>query len=273
MLHLPFNVYPWFKESEHTHRGSFADITNVAPALQCIIYLDSKRVSVPIIEAVLPTLPMLYLPLNVYSWFKESRAYSSRSSFVDITNVAPSLQCISWFKESKHTHRGSIADYYQCCTFPSMYILIQREWNILIEAVLPTLPMLHLPFNVYLDSKRVSILIEAVLPTLPMLHLPFNVYLDSKRVSILIEAVLPTLPMLYLPFNVYLDSKRVSILIEAALPTLPIVYNGDGVLSIVQKQIMHQSNLVPKDVEQFLYSWYTHRNTMISMYKNPGYAN
>ena len=43
--------------------------------------------------------------------------------------------------------------------------------------------------NVYLDSKRVSILIEAVLPTLPMLYLPFNVYLDSKRVSMLIEAV------------------------------------------------------------------------------------
>ena len=43
-------------------------------------------------------------------------------------------------------------------------------------------PSLH----AYLDSKRVSILIEAVLPTLPMLYLPFNVYLDSKRVSILI---------------------------------------------------------------------------------------
>ena len=54
--------------------------------------------------------------------------------------------------------------------------------------------MLYLPFNVYLDSKRVSILIEAVLPALPMLYLPFNVhvYLDSKRVSVLIEAVLPT---------------------------------------------------------------------------------
>ena len=49
--------------------------------------------------------------------------------------------------------------------------------------------MLYLPFNVYLDSKRVSILIEAVLTTLPMLYLAFNVYLDSKRVSILIEAV------------------------------------------------------------------------------------
>ena len=59
--------------------------------------------------------------------------------------------------------------------------------------------MLYLPFNVYLDSKRVSILIEAVWPTLPMLYLPFNVYLDSKRVSVLIEAVWPTLPMLYLP--------------------------------------------------------------------------
>ena len=34
-----------------------------------------------------------------------------------------------------------------------------------------------------------------------MLYLPFNVYLDSKRVSILIDAVLSTLPMLYLPFN------------------------------------------------------------------------
>ena len=59
--------------------------------------------------------------------------------------------------------------------------------------------MLYLPFNVYLDSKRVSILIEAVLANITnAVHLPFNVYLDSKRVSILIEAVLPTLPMLYL---------------------------------------------------------------------------
>ena len=31
---------------------------------------------------------------------------------------------------------------------------------------------------------RASILIEAVLPTLPMLYLPFNAYLDSKRASI-----------------------------------------------------------------------------------------
>ena len=41
--------------------------------------------------------------------------------------------------------------------------------------------MLYLPFNVYLDSKRESILIEAVLPTLPMLYLPFNAYLNLKR--------------------------------------------------------------------------------------------
>ena len=76
-----------------------------------------------------------------------------------------------------------------------MYILIQREYKayrVLIEAVLPTLPMMYVPFNVYLDSKSVSILIEAVLPTLPMLYLPINVYLESKRVGILIEAVLPT---------------------------------------------------------------------------------
>ena len=108
-----------------------------------------------------------------------------------------------------------------CCL---MYKPDSKRVSILIETVLPTLPMLYLPFNVYLDSKTVSILIEAVLPTLPMLYLPFNVYLDSKTVSILIEAVLPTLPMLYLPFNVYLDSKTVSILIEAVWPTLPMLY-------------------------------------------------
>ena len=52
--------------------------------------------------------------------------------------------------------------HYQCYVFPLMYMYM------------------------YLDSKRVSILIEAVLPRLPMLYLHFNVYLDSKRVSILI---------------------------------------------------------------------------------------
>ena len=61
--------------------------------------------------------------------------------------------------------------------------------------------MLYLPFNVYLDSKRVSILIEAAFVNIT------NVYLDSKRVSILIEAALSTLPM-YLSFNVYLDSEE-----------------------------------------------------------------
>ena len=65
-----------------------------------------------------------------------------------------------------------------------MFILIHTH-----RSSLSTLPMLYLPFNVYLDSKRVSILIEAVWPTLPMMYLPFNVYLDSKRLSILIEAV------------------------------------------------------------------------------------
>ena len=51
MLYLPK-----FKESEHTHRSSFTDITDVVPSL------DSKRVSI-LTEAVLLTLPMLYLPL------------------------------------------------------------------------------------------------------------------------------------------------------------------------------------------------------------------
>ena len=69
--------------------------------------------------------------------------------------------------------------------------------------------MLYLPFNVYLDSERVSILIEAVWPTLPMLYLPFNVYPDSERVSILIEAVWPTLPMVYLLFKHVLWHGRI----------------------------------------------------------------
>ena len=113
-------------------RSSFANITNAVPPFN--VYLDSKRVSI-LIEAVLPTLPMLYLPFNVYldskrvsilieavfptlpmlylpwciSWFKESK-HTHRSSFHNITNVVPSLQCISWFKESKHTHRSSFAN-------------------------------------------------------------------------------------------------------------------------------------------------------------------
>ena len=43
------------------------------------------------------------------SWFKESK-HTHRSSLANITNVVPSLQCISWFKESKHTHRSSLAN-------------------------------------------------------------------------------------------------------------------------------------------------------------------
>ena len=127
-----------------------------------------------------------------------------------------------------------------------------RSWNcysyyrLVVECISWLLVLslwLYLPFNVYLDSKRVSVLIEAVWPTLPMLYLPFKVYLDSKRVSILIEAVLPTLPMLYLPFHVYLDSiqKRVSIPIEAVLPinqcwTLPSMY------ILIQKRVTHRSS-------------------------------
>ena len=50
----------WFKESKHTNRSSFADITNVVPSLQRI------------------------------SWFKESK-HTHRSSLANITNVVPSL--------------------------------------------------------------------------------------------------------------------------------------------------------------------------------------
>ena len=103
--------------------------------------------------------------------------------------------------------------------FESRYALKGR-YNIGNVGKTASMSMLAL---VYLDSQRASILIEAVLPTLPMLYLPFNAYLDSKRASILIEADMPTLPMLYLPFNVYLDSQRASILIEADMPTLPML--------------------------------------------------
>ena len=103
--------------------------------------LDSKGMGL-ILEAVRPyaNITNVVPSLQCISWFKDSK-HTYRSSFANTTNVVPSLRRISWFKESKHTRRSS----------------------------LPTLPMLYLPFNVYLDSKRVSILIEAVLPTLPML--------------------------------------------------------------------------------------------------------
>ena len=47
--------------------------------------------------------------LQCISWFKESK-HTHRSTFANITNVVPSLQCIFWFKESKHTHRSSFAN-------------------------------------------------------------------------------------------------------------------------------------------------------------------
>ena len=50
---------------------------------------------------------MLYLPFNVY--LDSKRSILIRSSLANITNVVPSLQCISWFKE-KHTHRSSLAN-------------------------------------------------------------------------------------------------------------------------------------------------------------------
>ena len=113
----------WFKKSKHTHRSSFANITNVVPPSN--VYLDSKRVSI-LIEAVYANITNAVPSLQCISWFKESK-HTHRSSFAIITNAVPSLQCISWFKESKHTHRSSYSQHYQCCTFPSMYILIQRE--------------------------------------------------------------------------------------------------------------------------------------------------
>ena len=54
-------------------------------------------------------------------------------------------------------------------------------------AVLPTLPML------YLNSLQCIYSLEAVLPPLPMLYRPFNVYLDSKRVSTLIRSSFATI--------------------------------------------------------------------------------
>ena len=56
--------------------------------------------------------------------------------------------------------------------------LDSKRVSILIEAAMQHYQCCTLPL-MDLDSKRVSILIEAVWPTLPMLYLPFNVYLDS----------------------------------------------------------------------------------------------
>ena len=129
--------------------NNWFNFTNAVPSLQCISWFkESKhthRSSFANITNVVPSLQCI-------SWFKESK-HTHRSGFANITNVVPSLQCISWFKESKHTHRSGFANITN--VVPSLQVL-------------PTLSMLYLPFNVYLDSKRVSVLIEAVLPTLPM---------------------------------------------------------------------------------------------------------
>ena len=58
------------------------------------------------------------------------------------------------------TRNDSIFHCFHIVVINVAYVLIQI--GILIQVGLPTLPMLYLPFNVYLDSKRVSILIEAV---------------------------------------------------------------------------------------------------------------
>ena len=81
------------------------------------VYLDSKRVSV-FIEAVLPSLPMLYLPFNVY--------LDSKRVSVFIEAVLPSLPMLY---------------------LPFNVYLDSKRVSVLIEAVLPSLPMLYLGFK------------------------------------------------------------------------------------------------------------------------------
>ena len=120
---------------------------------------------------------------------------------------------------TKHFQKcGKFIFFSWLCCLMYMYIDSKRV-SILIEAVLPTLPTLYLPFNVYLDSKRVSILIDAVLPTLPT----FNVYLDSKRVSF--QFCQHYQCMYQRSFNVYLDSKRVSILHRSSFANITNITN------------------------------------------------
>ena len=87
------------------------------------VYLDSKRVSI-LIEAVFANITNAVPSLQCISWFKESK-HTHRSSFCQHYQccIFP-LMYISWFKESKHTHRSSFCQHYQCCIFPSMYINI-----------------------------------------------------------------------------------------------------------------------------------------------------
>ena len=85
--------------------------------------------SVKLVNPFIQNIPISYTPLWADCWLPNVHVYldSKRVSILslaNITNVVPSLQCISWFKESKHTQ---FSQHYQCCTFPSMYILIQRE--------------------------------------------------------------------------------------------------------------------------------------------------
>ena len=130
--------------------------------------IDIKRISI-LIEAVLPTLPMLYLPFNVYLDSKRVSVLIE-AVFANITNVVPSLQWISWFEESKHTHRSSFANITN--VVPSLHILIRRE-QAYIEAVLPTLPMLYmyLPFK---DLNEVLILVKTTWISKPIIECTFT---------------------------------------------------------------------------------------------------
>ena len=93
----------WFKESKHTHRNSFASITNAVASLQCISsFKESKHTH----RSSFANITNAVASLQCISWFKDSK-HTHRSSLANITNAVPSLQCTSWFKESKHPHRSS----------------------------------------------------------------------------------------------------------------------------------------------------------------------
>ena len=96
----------WFKESKHTHRSSFANITDVVPSLQCTSWFtESKHTHRSSFANITNAVPSL----QCISWFTESK-HTHKSSFANITDVVPSLQCMSWFTESKHTHINSLAN-------------------------------------------------------------------------------------------------------------------------------------------------------------------
>ena len=108
--------------------------------------------------------------LQCISWFKESK-HTHRSSFANIINAVPSLQCISWFKESKHTHRSSFANIInavpslQCISwFKESKHTHGSSFANIINAV-PSLQCI----SWFKESKH--ILIESGLPTLSMLYL------------------------------------------------------------------------------------------------------